>query len=101
MDGGAPHHVIDYKREENRDIFNGNFSRLQNEGNQIKVLHFSPKNGTNCVPGEIYIFPGQLMKKENNSGKTGRVATLFGTLIMNKTCKYLQPVETTNLNADI
>ena len=60
---------VGYKREESRDIFDGNFSRLQNEGNQIKVLHFPPENGTNCVPGEIYIFPGQLMKKENNSGK--------------------------------
>lgn len=32
---------------------------------------FSPKNGTNCVLGEIFFFPGQLMKKENNSGKNG------------------------------
>ena len=35
------------------------------------VSHFPPQNGTKCVPGEIYIFPGQLIKKENNSEKNG------------------------------
>ena len=49
---------IDYKREENRDIFDGNLSRLQNEGNQIKVLHFPLKNGKLC-PGRDLYCPGK------------------------------------------
>ena len=35
------------------NIFDGNISRLQNEGNQINVLHFPPKNRTR----DLY-FPG-------------------------------------------
>ena len=31
---------VDYKQEENGDIFDGNLSRPQNEGKKIKVLQF-------------------------------------------------------------
>lgn len=37
-----------------------------------EVLSFSLKNGTNCVPGEILFFPGQMLKKrEQFWGKGG------------------------------
>ena len=40
---------VDYKREESRDIFGGNFSKLQNEGNQMQDIL--------CPEGDLY-FPG-------------------------------------------
>ena len=31
---------------------------------QIKVLHFTPKHGTNCDPEEILYFPGTADEKK-------------------------------------
>ena len=44
---------VDYTQEENTDD-DGNLSTLQNEGNQIKVLHCPPKRSE----GRDLYFPG-------------------------------------------
>ena len=59
---------VDYKREESRDIFGGNFSKLQNEGNQMQDIL--------CPEGDLY-FPGTAYaEKEQFWEKTRWVATL-------------------------
>ena len=59
---------VDYKREESRDIFGGNFSKLQNEGNQMQDIL--------CPEGDLY-FPGTAYaEKEQFWEKTRWVGTL-------------------------
>ena len=65
-----------HRREENGDNFKSHRSTgtvLDYRTKVIKlgVCRFPPKNGTNCVPGEIYFFPGQPVRKENTTGKNG------------------------------